>query len=130
LHSHRLRQLGANFSETEITAACKTTPLGTDLDDAVQGVIGLGFKATKLQSATSGDMARFIQSHHPVIVFLSVKHLPYGGQAGMHAVVVTNYEENEVSFIDPARGEEIALTLGTFLKAWQARGCRGLVIQL
>jgi uncharacterized protein YvpB len=72
---------------------------------------------------------RFINSHRPVIVFLSVQHLPYGGQAGMHAVVVNKYEENEVSFIDPARGEEIAVKVGTFLKAWQARGCRGLAIE-
>jgi len=124
-----LRCLGHDFSEPDIGVACKTTSLGTELDDAVQGVSSMGFKAIKLKDATFDDIIRFVESHHPLIVFLSVNQLPYGGQAGMHAVVVNGFEKNDVSFVDPERGEEIVLTLGTFLKAWQARRCLGLVIE-
>ena len=65
----------------------------------------------------------------PVIAFVSVKHLPYGGQSGVHAVVVNGIEKNRVSFIDPARGEEITVEQDTFVKAWQARNCLGLLIE-
>lgn len=123
-----LHYLGSDFSETTIGNVCQTAPIGTDRDDAAQGIALLGFKTIKLIGATNDDITRFIQSGHPVIVLLSVNELPYGGQAGMHAVVVNNYGTNEISFIDPARGEEITLTLSTFLKAWRARGCRGLII--
>lgn len=125
-----LHHFGSDFSEAEISDACKTTPLGNDLEEAAQGVALLGFKSIKLKGAVFHDIIRYIQKHQPVIVFVSVKHLPYGGLGGTHAVVVNGLEEKKVSFIDPARGEEITVVMGTFLKAWRARGCRALVIEL
>ncbi len=124
-----LHRLGVALSETEICAACKTTPLGNDLDEAAQGVTLLGFNAVKLKGVVFDDIIRFIQQRQPVIVFVNVKHLPYGGLGGTHAVVVNSLEEQDVSFIDPARGEEITVVMDTFLKAWRARGCRALVIE-
>jgi predicted double-glycine peptidase len=113
----------------EISAACKTTELGTDHEEAAQGIAFLGFKAIKLENAAFDDLVQFIFKFQPVIVFVNVKHLPYGGQSGVHAVVVNGVEMNRVSFIDPARGEEITIEKDTFLKAWQARSCLGLVIE-
>ncbi len=125
-----LHYLGADFSENEISVACKTTPRGTDQDDAAEGIVSLGFNAIKLEAITFEGITRFIRQNQPVIVLLSVKHLPYGSQMGMHAVVVNGFSTNTVSFIDPARGEEIEITMDTFLQAWDERGRLGLVIEV
>jgi ABC-type bacteriocin/lantibiotic exporter with double-glycine peptidase domain len=124
-----LRCLGTDYPEAEIGVACKTTELGTDQEEAAQGIALLGFKAVKLENAAFDDLIRFVLNLQPVIAFVSVKYLPYGGQSGVHAVVVNSVETNRVSFIDPARGEEITVEKDTFLKAWQARSCLGLVIE-
>lgn len=125
-----LRALGVDLSEMVISRACKTTPRGTDQDEAVEGIALLGFKANKLEEASFEDMAQYLQQGRPVITFLSVKHLPYGrGQAGMHAVVVNGFKANAVSYIDPARGEEIEINRDTFIAAWDERGRLGLVIE-
>ena len=121
--------LGFVFSEAQICAACKTTALGTDQNEAAEGITLLGFKATMLKGAEFNVVAQSLRQGRPVIVFLSVNDLPYGGYAGLHAVVVNGVGKNEVSFVDPSRGEEIAIDLKTFLKAWQARGCRCLLIE-
>lgn len=122
-------RLGFVFSEAQICAACKTTALGTDQNEAADGITSLGFQATNLKGAAFNVIAQSIHRGIPVIVFLSVHDLPYGGYAGMHAVVVNDVGKNEVSFVDPARGEEIMVDFKTFLKAWQARGCRCLIIE-
>jgi len=124
-----LHHLGDDFSEAEIGSTCKTTQRGTDQDDAAQGLAHWGYEAIKLDGATVDDLVQFLRQNHPVIVFLSVKHLPYGGHSGMHSVVVNGFKTNEVSFIDPARSEEIAVSLETFLNAWLSRGGLGLVIK-
>jgi ABC-type bacteriocin/lantibiotic exporter with double-glycine peptidase domain len=124
-----LHYIGTDYPEAKISAVCKTTELGTDQDEAAQGVTLLGFKAVMLENAAFDDLVRFVLKFQPVIAFVSVKHLPYGGQSGVHAVVVNGVEMNRVSFIDPARGEEITVEKDTFLKAWQARSCLGLVIE-
>lgn len=124
-----LSHFGMNLSEQEIGLACKTTPRGTDLDEAAAGLISLGLKVMKLKQAGIDEILRSLKQQRPVIAFLSVQELPYGFAIGMHAVVVNGYEENQVSFIDPARGEEITISMKTFLKAWRARACRGLIIE-
>jgi len=124
-----LRHLGADFSEMEIGEVSKTTELGTDHDEAAQGILSLGFNVLKLENAKFDNIKSCIRRSRPVVVIVSVKHLPYGGQSGTHAVVVNGFETNLVSFIDPARGEEIEIDLDTFLRAWQARGCLGLVVE-
>ncbi len=126
-----LHQLGIQLTELEIGRACQTTPLGTDREIAAAGLSGLGYKITQLQDAPFATISHFIQQHKPVIVFLNVSLLPYARTAaGTHAVVVNDCGTEEVSFIDPARGEEIEISSETFIRAWQDRGCRGLVVEL
>ena len=67
-----LHHLGAAFSETQICVACGTTPLGTDQNEATQGITLLGFKATELRGAAFDDITKLLRHGKPVIVFLSV----------------------------------------------------------
>lgn len=124
-----LRHFGIDLAEKAISRACKTTPRGTDQDEAAKGVAVFGVKAAKLEEASFDDITQYLQQGCPVIVFLSVLHLPYGGQVGIHAVVVNGFGAHDVSFVDPARGEEIAINRDTFLAAWGERGYLGLVIE-
>jgi ABC-type bacteriocin/lantibiotic exporter with double-glycine peptidase domain len=124
-----LRHLGSDFSEAEIGVACKTTERGTDQNEAAEGLATLGFNTISLEGVAFEDMNRFVSRGLPVIVFLSIQHLPYGGQVGTHAVVVNGFEDDYVSFVDPARGEEIEINKNTFLGAWDERGRIGLVIE-
>jgi len=124
-----LSHYGVELTEERICAACQTTPRGTDQQDAARGIISLGFEAAKLKAAKPDDIIKFLGQNQPVIAIIGVEHLPYGGQYDTHAIVVNGLERNQVSFIDPARGEEIEISLNTFLRAWQARRCLGLVIK-
>jgi len=121
--------LGKDFSETTISLACKTTPRGTDQNLAARGIVALGFNAIKMENISFDDMTSYLLKGQPVIAFLSVKHLPYGGQVGMHAVVINGFDDGYVSYIDPARGEEIEINLETFIAAWDERGRLSLVIE-
>jgi ATP-binding cassette subfamily B protein len=124
-----LRHHGVDLPEARICSVCQTTPRGTDQQGAAQGIISLGFQAIKLKAAKLDDIIQFLRQNQPVIAVLGVEHLPYGGQYETHAVVINGLGRNQISFIDPARGEEIEISLKTFLKAWQARRCLGLVIE-
>ncbi len=126
-----LKSFGIDLPESEIVQACQATPIGIDQYEAFEGISGLGFSATVFEHADFNELIKCIRRNQPVVVFLSVKYLPYAqGQRGTHAVVVNGFEENVVIFIDPARGEEIHLSLDTFQKAWQNRECIGIVIDL
>ncbi len=95
----------------------------------MHGIVSLGFNAIKLKDIPLADLIRFVQQERPIIVFLSVSHLPYGGDAGMHAVVINGSESKFISYIDPARGQEIELAIDTFMAAWDERGRLGLLIE-
>ncbi|MGH7596445.1 MAG: cysteine peptidase family C39 domain-containing protein [bacterium] len=125
-----LRYLGYDFAESEIRTACETTHSGTGHEQAAAGIFRLGFNATKLENAPLGMIDKFLRQSKPVIALLHVSHLPYTRQqTGLHAVVVNGSENDYISFIDPARGEEIEIDLDTFLAAWDERGRLGLVIE-
>jgi len=125
-----LRYLGHDLAESEICTACETTDSGTGQEQAAAGIVRLGFNATKPENAPLGIIDKFLRQGKPVIALLHVSHLPYARQqTGLHAVVVNRSENDYISFIDPARGEEIEIDIDAFLAAWDERGRLGLVIE-
>jgi ABC-type bacteriocin/lantibiotic exporter with double-glycine peptidase domain len=125
-----LQHWGHNYAEFEVSEACKTSDRGTGQNQAVEGIKKLGFEASKLQDEPFDLIVQFLHEGMPVVALLDVHQLPYAkDKAGLHAVVVNGFDGNHVSFIDPARGEEIELPVNTFLRAWQECGSLGLVIE-
>lgn len=126
-----LHGLGVELPETKIAEVCNATPFGLDQFEAYDGIMTLGFRATVRENAGFDEVVKLLRKQQPVIAFVSVKYLPYAkDQKGTHAVVVSGFGEDNITFVDPARGEEINLELDTFLKAWQSRGRIGIVIDL
>ncbi|MEK7728791.1 MAG: C39 family peptidase [candidate division KSB1 bacterium] len=125
-----LQHLGHAHAELEICEACKTSDRGTSQNQAVAGIDKLGFDVSKLKGKPFDVIAQLLHEGTPVIVMLDVHQLPYAkDKAGLHAVVVNGFDGHHVSFIDPARAEEIELPLDTFLRAWQECGSLGLAIK-
>ncbi len=125
-----LRYLGHDFTESEICTACETTDSGTGQEQAAAGIVRLGFNVKKLENVPLGIIDKFLSQSMPVITLLHVSHLPYARQqTGLHAVVVNGSENDYISFVDPARGEEVEIDVDTFLAAWDERGRLGLVIE-
>jgi ABC-type bacteriocin/lantibiotic exporter with double-glycine peptidase domain len=125
-----LQHFGHDHAEFEICEACKSSNRGTSQNQAVVGIEKLGFVPSKLKDEPFNLIVQFLQKGLPVIVLLDVHQLPYArDKAGLHAVVVNGFDGNYVSFIDPARAEEIEFPVETFLRAWQECGSLGLVIE-
>lgn len=94
------------------------------------GIAKLGFKVIKLEDVPLDTLLKFIFQGTPVIVLVYVSLLPYAKkQGGLHAVLIAGVDDDYISFIDPARAEEIEIDLDTFLAAWDKRGRLGLVIE-
>ena len=125
-----LRHHGHEYSEAEICAACETTERGTGHEQGAMGIAKLGFKVIKLEDVPLDTLLKFIFQGTPVIVLVYVSLLPYAKkQGGLHAVLIAGVDDDYISFIDPARAEEIEIDLDTFLAAWDKRGRLGLVIE-
>ncbi len=122
-----LHYSGTSLTEEDIADACKTTEAGTTLADAVHAVHSFGFNATRIQNATLEDLMHYLNHNEPVIVLVSVEHLPYG-DFGTHAVIVCGFEGDEILYIDTALGQEVRLDVITFLGAWRSRGRKGIVV--
>jgi ABC-type bacteriocin/lantibiotic exporter with double-glycine peptidase domain len=125
-----LQHWGHDYAELKICEACKTSDRGTSQNQAVAGIKKLGFEVSKLKDEPFDLIIQFLHEGVPVIALLDVHQLPYArDKAGLHAVVVNGFDGDYVSFIDPARGDEIEFSVDTFLRAWQECGRLGLVIE-
>jgi len=72
-------------------------------------------------------LLKCLSSGHPIIVFLEVSDLPYGG-TGAHGVVVCGFEDGKIIYMDPSLGREVTLDLVTFLRAWGRMDNQGILI--
>lgn len=125
-----LLHFGHDYAESKICEVCQTTDRGTSPNHAAAGIAMLGFTAAKLKNEPFEVLKQFINEGTPVITLLDVHQLPYAkSSAGLHAVAVNGFDGNHVSYIDPARAEEITVPEETFLRAWQECGSLGLVIK-
>jgi len=125
-----LLHLGYDYAESQICEVCETSDRGTGQNQAVAGIEKLGFTVSKLKNEPFDLLKQFLAVGKPVIVLLDVHQLPYSkSNAGLHAVAVNGFDGHYISYIDPARAEEIEIPVETFLRAWQECGSLGLVIK-
>jgi len=122
-----LNFFGDEKPEKEIASACHTTNAGTRFRDAVHAIRSVGYEVTQIQDGSLDELFTSILNKEPVIVALGAEHLPYG-DFGSHAVVIIGFEGNNAVLIEPAFGKEIKIDLLEFLKAWQSRGKKGIII--
>ena len=70
----------------------------------------------------------YLQAHNwPVIAFLRAAELPHG-VAGLHAVVVVEIQNEQVTCLDPSLDHQLLLDSSMFLRAWTGFGNQGLVV--
>jgi ABC-type bacteriocin/lantibiotic exporter with double-glycine peptidase domain len=122
-----MNYFGNEKPENEIATACLTTKAGTRLRDAVKAIRSFGYEVSQIQDGSLDELFRSILGKEPVIVILGAEHLPYGN-FGSHATVVIGFAGNKVIFIEPAFGKEMRIDMLEFLKAWQSRGKKGVII--
>lgn len=113
--------------EKDIASACHTTKAGARIRDAVHAIRSYGYEVTQIQDGSLDELFTSILNKEPVIVVLGAEHLSYG-DFGSHAVVVIGFQGKNITIIEPAFGKEIRMDLLEFLKAWQSRGKKGIII--
>ncbi len=118
---------GINFS-SEITLAecCKTTTYGTNADEAVACVQSHGLLAQHLQNCGWETLQQWIIAKiYPIVL---INTYPLTAKWSTHAVVTTNFEDQIVHYLDPARGPQTA-SHPSFTQAWQMNRNRIILIQ-
>ena len=118
---------GDDKPENDIASACHTTKAGTRLRDAIKAIRAYGDEVTEIQDGSLDQIFESILNQEPVIVILGVEHLPYG-DFGTHSVVVIGFEGNHIIFIEPVFGKKMRMDMLEFLKAWQSRGKKAIII--
>ncbi len=118
---------GIKMPEAVLARACKTNHEGTQFKDAALAMRLQDLAVVELREADLFELVDHIKHGRPIIAAINIEQIPYGG-TGTHAVVVYEFEKNQVKYIDPALGKSIALDLISFFKAWDSYGCSGLVI--
>lgn len=122
-----LNFFGDGKPEKEIASACHTAKAGTRFRDAVHAIRSYGYEVTQIQDGSLDELFTSILNKEPVIVVLGAEHLSYG-DFGSHAVVVIGFQGRNITIIEPAFGKEIQMDLLEFLKAWQSRGKKGIIM--
>lgn len=103
---------GLELSEEEVVEACDTSVDGTRADMAVQGLSDAGFDVEIRQFADAEALRECLGEGQPVIAFLQHP----SGQ--LHAVVVCEVDAEEVTYMDPARGEYRSMSIALFERHW------------
>lgn len=121
---------GRDHSEQELAEALGTVrSLGTNPESAIKGLESLGYHALWFENATRERLADLLSQNWPVIVFVRASDLPHG-RAGLHAMVLVNIGDGQVTCLDPSLDQPLILKLSVFLGAWKVLGNQGLVIWL
>lgn len=119
-----LESLGMSKSEEELRALCDCTALATRAGDAVIAVRELGFTKTRKYNLDVDLLKEQLGLGLYPIAFIGVRITAHS-YPETHAVVVVDIAENNVSLLDPLRGE-ITLAQEAFLNEWNRM--RGLTI--
>ncbi len=122
-----MNHFGDEIPENEIAAICGTTKAGTRLRNAVDAIRSFGYEVTQILDGSLDELFTSVLNKEPVIVILGAEHLFYG-DFGSHAVVVIGFEGKNIILIEPALGKELQMDMLEFLKAWQSRGKKGIII--
>ena len=123
-----LNHWGRNHTEAELAQACGSVPVwGTLPSDAVEGLERLGYRGLWFEHAGLERLRALLDQNWPAIVFLRASDLPHG-RAGLHAVVVSALEADDIVCVDPSLGAEVRLKLDAFWRAWAALDNQGMVV--
>ncbi|MFZ2359881.1 MAG: C39 family peptidase [Anaerolineae bacterium] len=121
---------GREHSEHELAEVLGTVRgLGTNPESAITGLERMGYHALWFENATRERLADLLSQNWPVIVFLRAANLPHG-HAGVHAVVLIEIDDGQVTCLDPNLDQPLTLKLSVFLSAWKILGNQGLVVWL
>lgn len=120
---------GAEHTEAELRALLKTRPGGTSPVNLMLRLPTLGFTAD-VRTGSQSYLRRQLEIGHPCIVHIWTFPLPHWDTEAIHALVVTEIDEERVRVHDPAfPGGPIAIPLPAFLRAWAAVNYLMIVIQ-
>ncbi|NJN53626.1 MAG: hypothetical protein HC804_02030 [Anaerolineae bacterium] len=127
-----LRMVMAHFGvmvakESDLYDCCQTSSIGTYADDVVACARRYGLNATHLRHCQASDLQSWLSTGlYPIAL---INTYPLMARWCMHAVIVSQIENDVVQFIDPARGQSQA-TAVTFLQAWQMNASRAIIVTL
>lgn len=109
---------GVARTEAELLPLCGTTLDGTTPAGIARAARQLGLSAT----IAYGDLNLIeaaLNQQQPVIVFLGLPAPPPSQDVDIHAVVITDMDDDTVTCIDPADGQEHTHDRAAFLANWQ-----------
>lgn len=109
---------GTVREEPELVGSCGTTPDGTTADGLAEGARALAYQGMVCE----GDLAflrNAIGSGNPPIAFLSTASMSHYPGDTIHAVVVVDVTDREVTVNDPLLGPGIRIPLDDFLQGWE-----------
>jgi ABC-type bacteriocin/lantibiotic exporter with double-glycine peptidase domain len=109
---------GSPCTEAELLPLCKTTLDGTTPEDLAQAARQLGLSAT-ITYDEPAVLPESLNREHPVIVFLGIPAAPPTLTVEIHAVVVTGFDGETVTFNDPTDGQEHSQSRDEFFDNWQ-----------
>jgi ABC-type bacteriocin/lantibiotic exporter with double-glycine peptidase domain len=119
---------GRDHSEAELSKVFGTVPwLGTLPENVLSGLEQLGYHALWFENATLERLMNLSAHEWPIIAFLRAADLPHGA-AGLHAVVVVEIRDGQLTCLDPNLDHELQLDFDTFFRAWSALGHQGIVL--
>ncbi|MBL8207196.1 MAG: C39 family peptidase [Blastocatellia bacterium] len=107
---------GLLHSEAELLPLCETTLDGTTPEALTEAARQLGL-AARLHFDDPAILATTIRQQVPVIVYLGIPTPTF--DIDIHAVVVSNLSDEQVTFIDPTDGQEHSQAKDTFFAQWQ-----------
>ena len=126
-----LKYIGTSAPEEDVAKACGTTELGTTPSQLVKGSEVFGFDADALKYEDIDDLKYTLKNGNPVIVLLDPGIL-YGGIQGFgHFVVITGFDNNNITYHDPdiPDGQDVKCSIERFMQAWSALKCWVIKLQ-
>jgi ABC-type bacteriocin/lantibiotic exporter with double-glycine peptidase domain len=101
---------------------CHLTPLGCDVDLAIQGLNDAGIDAELRQCESLGELEEMLSEGQPPVAILTE------GDGWSHSVVVCALDSKSVTVMDPRLGAYTRIPRGAFLNAWSALGGETLLV--
>lgn len=113
-----LLSFGVDMTESDLRVRCDSTILGTSALAAVDAARLIGFGASAKYTLTVDELNSLVAAGRFPIVFVSM--LPIDARDDLHALVVTGFEQHDVTVLDPLN-EERTIPRLTFTAAWGMR---------
>ena len=126
-----LKYIGTSATEEDVVKACETTEIGTTPLQLVKGSKVFGFDADAFKNEDIDDLKYSLKNGKPVIVLLDPGIL-YGGIQGFgHFVVITGFDNNNITYHDPdiPDGQDAKCSIEIFMQAWSALKCWVIKLQ-